>query len=70
MLGSAGTEQVTVAIVLGLKQSLCEASILLPSSAEVMYVWPYLSSTPYDFKERCLIKHRDNFTLSFLLSAH
>ena len=44
--------------------------ILLSSSAELTYVWGWLSNTPNDFKARCWIKRRDNFGLSVVLNSH
>jgi hypothetical protein len=37
-----------------------------PSSAEVKNTWHYTSTPHYVFMEWCLVKHRDNFTFSFI----
>jgi hypothetical protein len=36
------------------------------SSAEVKNVWSYTSTHPYIFMAWCLVKHRDNFTYTFI----
>jgi hypothetical protein len=47
----------------GVKRLGCEANHLPPSSAEVKNAWRY-TSTPQYVMVWCLVKHRDNFTLS------
>jgi hypothetical protein len=49
---------------LGLKRPGREADHSPPSSPEVKNAWRYTSIPEYVFMARCLVKHRDNFTLS------
>jgi hypothetical protein len=44
-----------------------EADHSPPSSVEVRNAWSDTSTSQYVFMECCLVKHRDNFTLSLLL---
>jgi hypothetical protein len=46
-----------------------EADHSPPSSAEVKYAWNYTSTPQYVFIAWCLVKHRDNFTFTFLPHA-
>jgi hypothetical protein len=51
---------------LGVKRPGREADHSPPSSAEVKNAWNYTSTlTDYVFMAWCLVKHRDNFTLTF-----
>lgn len=54
----------------GVQQPGCEADRSPPLSADVKKAWSFTSTLLhlYLFKEWYLIKHRDNFTLSFLNS--
>jgi hypothetical protein len=47
-----------------------EADHSLPSSAEVKNARNYTSTPLYVFMERCLVKHRDNFTFTLPHSPH
>jgi hypothetical protein len=49
---------------LGVKRPGREAGYSLPSSAEVKNAWSYTSSLQYVFMAWCLVKQRNNFTLS------
>jgi hypothetical protein len=51
------------ALSLGVKRPGREADHSSPSSAEVNNAWSYTSTLQYVFMARCLVKHRDNFTL-------
>jgi hypothetical protein len=44
-----------------------EADHSPPSSAEVKNAWSYTSTPQYVFMAWCLVKHRDNFTFTFLV---
>jgi hypothetical protein len=44
-----------------------EADHSPPSSAEVKNAWSYTSTPQYVFMTWCLVKHRDNFTFTFIL---
>jgi hypothetical protein len=51
----------------GVKRPGLEADHLPPSSAEIRNAWSYTSTLHYVFMARCLVKHRDNFTFTFVL---
>jgi hypothetical protein len=55
---------VTGALSLGVKWLGREADHSFPSSAEVDNAWSYTSTPQYVFMAWCLVKHRDNFTLT------
>jgi hypothetical protein len=44
-----------------------EADHYLPTSAEVKNGWSYTSTPQYAFMTWYLVKHRDNFTIAFIL---
>jgi hypothetical protein len=50
----------------GVKWPGCEADHSHISSAKVKNAWSYNSSSPYVFMAWCLVKHRDNFTFTFI----
>jgi hypothetical protein len=50
----------------GVRQPGREADHLLPSNAEVKNAWSYTSTRQYVFTALCLVKHRDNFTFTFM----
>jgi hypothetical protein len=52
----------------GVKRPRREDDQSTPSSAEVKNVWSYTSIPQYAFMAWCLVKHRDNFTFTFLAS--
>jgi hypothetical protein len=54
------------ALSLGIKRPGVEADHSHPSSAEFKNVWSYTSTPQYIFMAWCLVKHRDNFTFTFL----
>jgi hypothetical protein len=54
------------ALSLGLKRPGREADHSPPSSAEVKNAWSYTSTPQYVFVAWCLVKHRDNFTFTFM----
>jgi hypothetical protein len=56
---------VPVVLSLGVKRAGYEADRSPPSSAEVKNACSYTSTIPYVFVE-CLVKHRNNFTFTFL----
>jgi hypothetical protein len=55
-----------VAPSLGIKRPGREADHSLPSIAEVKDVWRYTSTPQYAFMAWYLVKHRDNFTFTFV----
>jgi hypothetical protein len=55
------------ALSLGLKWLGNEADHSPPSSAKVKNVWSYISTPQYFFMVWCLVKHRDNFTFTFII---
>jgi hypothetical protein len=54
------------ALSLGVKRPGREADNSPPSSAEVKNAWSCTSTPPNIFKAWCLVKHRDNFTFTFM----
>jgi hypothetical protein len=58
------------AISLGVKRPGREADHPPPSSAEVKNAWSYTSIPEYVFMAWCLVKHRDNFTFTFIFNHH
>jgi hypothetical protein len=48
----------------------CFAGVNRPSSAKVKNAWLYISTSQYAFMARCLVKHRDNFTFTYLSSYY
>jgi len=54
------------ALSMGVKQPGHEADHSPPSSAKIMNTWSYTSNPQYIFMAWCLVKHRNNFTLSIL----
>jgi hypothetical protein len=54
------------AISQGVKRPGHEADHSPPSSDEVKNAWSYTSPPQYVFRALCLIKHRDNFTVTLL----
>jgi hypothetical protein len=52
------------ALSLGVKRPGREADHSPPSSDEVKYAWSYTSTPQFVFMAWCLVKHRDNFTLT------
>jgi hypothetical protein len=57
---------VTGALSLGIKQLGHEADHSPPSSAKIKNVWSYTCTPQYIFMVWCLVKHRDNFTFTFM----
>jgi len=49
---------------MGVKQLEHEADHSLPSGAKVKKEWSYNSTPRYVFMAWCLVKHKDNFTIS------
>jgi hypothetical protein len=54
-------------VSLGVKR---EADHSPPYSAEVKNAWSYTSIPQYVFTALCLVKHRDNFTFTFISVLH
>jgi len=50
---------------LGVRQSKSAAHHLHPSNTKVKNVWSYISTLSYVFMVQCLIRHRDNFTITY-----
>jgi hypothetical protein len=59
-------QRVPGALSLGVKRPGREADHSPPSSAEVKNALRYTSTPPYVFMAWCLVKHRDNFTFTFI----
>jgi hypothetical protein len=51
---------VSGALLQGVKHPGCEAHYL-PPGAEIKNAWNYMSTSPYKFIVRDIIKHRDNY---------
>jgi hypothetical protein len=54
------------ALSLWVKRPGHEADHSPPTSAEVKNAWSYISTPLYVFMAWCLVKHRDNFTFTFV----
>jgi hypothetical protein len=63
-------QRVSGTLFLGVKRSGREADHSSPPIAEVKNAWSYASTPPYIFMAWCLVKHRDNFTLTFTFRNH
>jgi hypothetical protein len=55
------------ALSMGVKRPDREADHSPPSSAESRNVWSYTSTPQYIFMAWCLVKHKDNFTFTFII---
>jgi hypothetical protein len=55
------------ALSLGVKRLGREADHSSPCSADFKNAWSYTSTLQYVFMVWCLVKHRDNFTFTFLM---
>jgi hypothetical protein len=56
------------ALSLGVKRLGYEDDHSPPPSSEVKNAWSYTSTPQYAFMAWCLVKHRDNFTLPYLMN--
>jgi hypothetical protein len=54
---------------MGIKRPESEGDYSPPSRAEVKNVWSYTCTPQYVFMVWCLVKHRDNFTFTFIFSV-
>jgi hypothetical protein len=61
---------VPMALFLVVKRPGREADTSPPSSAEVKNAWSYTSTPLYVFVTWCLVKHRGNFTFTFLCKGN
>jgi hypothetical protein len=61
-------QRVPGALSLWVKKPEREADHSPPSSAEVKNTWSYTSTPPYAFTDWCLVKHRNNFTFTLVIT--
>jgi hypothetical protein len=66
----ASYRRILGALSLGIKRSGCEADHSPPSIAEVKNEWSYTSTPQYVFMAWCLVKHRDNFAITFIFTFY